>query len=186
MIRKIKQDEIPLLYPFVYRILLDMELPLLKTVSGDTLNSIINEAMESPNYRYGFEHAWVCEQDKQIVGVLFGYPGEFTSMVDGPFEVALINHVLSPFEFKPGNETYPGEWYLDALVVAPIFRRKGIGRRMLQIIDNIAKDAGYYAIGLNCPIDNSVAYNLYKEVGFSEYTKHLLGEKIYYHMTKEL
>ena len=80
MIRKVRLEEIPQLYPFVFNILSEMELPLLDNLDGDLLNEIIIEAMKSPNYRFGYDHAWVCEQDSQIVGVLFGYPGEFGSL----------------------------------------------------------------------------------------------------------
>lgn len=186
MIRKVKQEELHFLIPFVFRILSDMDLPLLDGVPGEEINKIIEEAMESPQYRYGYEHAWVCEQDDQIAGVLFGYPGEYVSLVDGPFQVALAERGIEPVEIKPGNESHSGEWYLDAIVVAPIYRNQGIGRRMLQTIDTIAKDAGFSKIGLNCPIENKIAFTLYSDVGFEIRTKTLLGNKVYYHMTKEL
>ena len=57
---------------------------------------------------------------------------------------------------------------------------------MLQTVDNIAKEAGYTTIGLNCPIDNKIAYHLYIDVGFEEQTKILLGNNVYLHMIKEL
>ena len=57
---------------------------------------------------------------------------------------------------------------------------------MLQTIDNIAKEAGYTTIGLNCPIDNKIAYHLYKQIGFTEHTKILLGNQVHFHMTKNL
>ncbi|HLR91883.1 MAG TPA: GNAT family N-acetyltransferase [Atopostipes sp.] len=186
MIRKVRREELPQLIPFVFRILSDMDLPLLDVVSGDELNQIIADAMESPQYRYGYEHAWVCEQDNQVVGVLFGYPGEYVSLVDGPFHVALAERGIEPAEVKSGEETHSGEWYLDAIVIAPLYRNQGIARRMLQTIDNIARDAGYRKIGLNCPIENKIAFSLYSDVGFEIRTKTLLGDKVYYHMTKEL
>lgn len=186
MIRKVRLEEIPQLYPFVFNILSEMELPLLDNLDDDLLNEIIIEAMKSPNYRFGYDHAWVCEQDSQIVGVLFGYPGEFGSLVDGPLEVALVNRGLEPIDFKSGSETHSGEWYLDSVVVSPIYRRKGIAHRLLQTVSTIAKDAGYDTIGLNCPVDNVIAYKLYSEAGFIERTKNLLGGKVYLHLSKDI
>lgn len=186
MIRKARLEEIPQLYPFVFNILSEMELPLLDNLDGDLLNEIIIEAMKSPNYRYGYEHAWVCEQDNQIVGALFGYSGEFASMVDGPLMVALVNRGLEPMDFKSGTETHAGEWYLDSVIISPMYRRKGIGRRLLQTVSTIAKDAGFDTIGLNCPVDNTIAYKLYSEAGFKELTKNLLGGKVYLHLSKDI
>lgn|SRR5699024_3809514 len=186
MIRKIRQEEIHHLYPFVYRILLDMDLPLLDTMDEDELTQIIIHAMESPRYRYGYDHAWICIQENQVAGVLFGYPGEYIPLVDGPLQVALADRGFSSSDIIQRSETHSGEWYLDSLTIAPDFRNKGIGRRMLQTVDNIAKEAGYTTIGLNCPIDNKIAYHLYIDVGFEEQTKILLGNNVYLHMIKEL
>ena len=69
----------------------------------------------------------------------------------------------------------PGSQYEDT--------RHNIG---FKVIDNIAKEAGYTTIGLNCPVDNKIAYHLYKKVGFAEHTKILLGDQAHFHMTKEL
>lgn len=186
MIRKVRQEEIHHLYPFVYNILSNLGLPLLDRLDEDELTQIMIEAIESPQYRYGVEHAWLCVQDNQVAGVLFGYPGEYLSLVDGPLKVALSERGYSPSEIIQNPETHSGEWYLDKLMVTPAFRNKGIGRRMLQTIDNIAKEAGYTTIGLNCPIDNKIAYHLYKQIGFTEHTKILLGNQVHFHMTKNL
>lgn len=186
MIRKVRQEEVHLLYPFVYRILSDMDLPLLDTINGDELTQIIVDAMESPQYRYGYEHAWVCIHENQIAGVLFGYPGEHIPLVDGPLQVALAERGIPTSKIIQNPETHAGEWYLDAIVTAPIFRNQGIGRRLLQIIDNVAKEAGYTTIGLNCPADNQIAYHLYTDIGFEVHTKILLENKIYFHMTKDI
>ena len=186
MIRKVRQEEIHHLYPFVYNILSNLGHPLLNDMDEDELTQIMIDAMESPQYRYGIEHAWLCVQENQVAGVLFGYPGEYISLVDGPLKVALSERGYSPSEIIFNAETHSGEWYLDKLIIAPPFRNKGIGRRMLQIIDNIAKEAGYTTIGLNCPIDNQIAYHLYTDIGFEEHTKILLGNRAHFHMTKKL
>lgn len=186
MIRKIKQEEVHLLYPFVYRIFSDMDFPLLQTVDGDQLNRIVLEAMRSPHYRYGYEHAWVCERNGQIAGVLFGYPGNLESFVDGPLEAALLEHGFPAITIKEGTESLPGEWYLDALVVAPIFRRQGIATQFLGIVDALAKEAGCQQVSVNCPTSFEVAYQLYENAGFKEKTKIVLGNRAFSHMTKNV
>lgn len=186
MIRKVRKEEIHHLYPFVYRLLSDADSPLLDSIEEDDLTQIIIDAMKSPQYRYGYKHAWICIHDEEIAGVLFGYPGESVPLVDGPLQVALAERGFTPKGIEQHSETQAGEWYLDALVVAPHFRNQGIGQRMLQTIDNIAKDAGYTIIGVNCPSDDEELYRLYIEAGFEDHTKILLENKVYYHMTKDI
>src|SRR5699024_12563238 len=109
MIRKVRQEEIHHLYPFVYNILSNLGLPLLDRLDEDELTQIMIEEMESPRYRYGVEHAWLCVQDNQVAGGLFGYPGEYLSLVDGPLEDALSERVYSRSEINPNHETHYGE-----------------------------------------------------------------------------
>lgn len=186
MIRKVKYEEIPELYPFVLRILSDMELPVLNEISEELLEDIIVNAMHSPHYRYGYEHAWVCERDGKIAGVFFGYPGEWEALIDGPLRASMLKFDY-PMEPTPKeNETLPGEWYLDTLVTHPDFRRQGVGREMIEAACDLAKEANYRIIALNCEIENEAAYRLYKKMGFERITCLVLNEHVYWHMTKKL
>ena len=186
MIRKAKQKEMAELYPFVFKILSDMESPVLDEINEELLEKIIVNAMHSPHYRYGYEHAWVCERNGQIAGAFFGYPGEWEPLIDGPLQASMMNF---DYQLEPGpkeNETLPGEWYLDTLVTHPDFRRQGVGREMIEAANKIAKKAGYQTIALNCDIENKAAYQLYKKSGFEQTTRLVLSTHIYWHMTKIL
>lgn len=186
MIRKVRMEEIPLLYPFVYRILSDMELPILEELEGDLLEQIILDAMHTPRYRYGYENAWVCERENQIAGVFFGYPGRWEPLIDGPLRAAMLKYDVPMEEIMTENETLPGQWYLDTLVTAPPFRRQGVALEMLAGAEKIAQEENFRVISLNCDIQNNAGYQLYKKAGFVEQTRIVLNDRIYYHMTKEI
>jgi len=186
MIRKAKQKEMSELYPFVFKILSDMELPVLDEINEELLEEIIVDAMHSPHYRYGYEHAWVCERNGQIAGAFFGYPGEWEPLIDGPLQASMLKF---DYPMKPApkeNETLPGEWYFDTLVTHPNFRRQGVGREMIDAAYEIAKEAGHETIALNCDIDNKAAYHLYKNSGFERKTRLVLSTHVYWHMTKAI
>lgn len=186
MIRKVRQEEIPQLYPFIYRILSDMELAVLDEMEDELLKEIVIDAMHSPHYRYGYEHAWVDEREGRIAGVFFGYPGRLEPLIDGPLQASMLKFNY-PLELTPKeNETLPGEWYLDTLVTHPDFRRQGVGRTMIKAAAEIAKEAGHQVIALNCDVENEAAYQLYKSCGFEKKTRLVLNNHVYWHMTREL
>ncbi len=151
MIRKIKKEEIHLLYPFVFRVFSDLNFSILKKVHGRDLKDIVVNAMQNPHYRYGYEHAWVYEEKNQILGVLFGYPGSLEDFVDGPLAFSLVEHGYPAMAIKEGKEALADEWLIDTIVVAPLFREQGIAGQLLGEAERLAKDAGFAKIGVNCP-----------------------------------
>jgi GNAT superfamily N-acetyltransferase len=186
MIRKVKKDEIPRLYPFVLKILKDMELSILETIEEDVFEKIVVDAMYSPQYRYGYENAYVYMVEEEIAGVLFGYPGRLEPLIDGPLQASFLKHGFSYKKISQENETLPGEWYLDTLVIDPNFRRQGIASALIQHAAEVAKELGYERMGLNCETDNVPAYNLYQKLGFQSVTQLVISHHVYWHMIKTL
>lgn len=186
MIRKVEEHEIPSLYPFVYRIFSDMELPILDEIAPEIFEKIVVEAMHDPHYRYGYEHAYICEREGEIAGVLFGYPGELEALIDGPLRAAMLNHGVVMAYSAAEPETLPGQWYIDTLVTHPDFRRQGVALELMRDAEAIAKKAGYESIGLNCDMTNEAAYNLYFKAGYTTKTRIVLSGHVYWHMTKDI
>lgn len=186
MIRKVHLEEIPLLYPFVLKIFTDMGLPLLETIAPENLEAIIVDAMHSPRYRYGYENAYIYEMDGEIAGVLFGYPGEWEMLIDGPLQASMLNHGLNYEKLTVEYETLPGEWYLDTLVISPNHRRQGVATALIEYAIEVAKGRDYDKIALNCETDNKPAYRLYEKLGFRSMTKLVLSGHVYWHMTLDL
>ena len=186
MIRKVQKYEIPQLYPFIHKIFTDMELPILNEINENLLEEILIEAMHSPHYRYGYEHTWICEREGEIAGVFFGYPGTWEPLIDGPLQVAMLNHNFPIEAMTHEKESLPHEWYLDTLVTAPDFRRQGVGQELIQGAFVEAKKAGYDTISLNCDVENTAAYHLYVKMGFVTKTKIVLSSHVYWHMVKKI
>lgn len=66
------------------------------------------------------------------------------------------------------DEAVEGEYYVDSLAVLPQYRRRGIGRMLLEAQVEKAKLAGFNKITLLVDPKNTSAQKLYKEVGFRE------------------
>lgn len=183
MIRKVYLEEIPRLYPFVLKIFEDMELPVLEQIDSETLEKIIVDAMHSPRYRFGYENAYIYDVEGEIAGVLFGYPGEWEILIDGPLQASMLKYGLNYEKLFVESETLPGEWYVDTLVIDPEFRRQGIASSLVEHVVEIAKEKGFNKLALNCEVDNEGALMLYKNLGFNVVTKLVLSGHVYWHMT---
>ena len=71
---------------------------------------------------------------------------------------------------KPEYETVPNKrLYLPRMVVKKNYRGEGYGKAILQYVLSISKKKGYSEIVLGVDCDNTVAFNLYKKLGFSIY-----------------
>ena len=58
--------------------------------------------------------------------------------------------------------------HLNLLAVAPAHRRRGVGRRLLQWLEQTALTAGTFLIGLELRAGNEVARTFYRTLGYRE------------------
>lgn len=57
---------------------------------------------------------------------------------------------------------------LTAIIVTPKFRRSGIGRMLLDEVENFCRENGCHAFRLDTRQDNHISRNFYKKLGFVE------------------
>ena len=187
MIRQPKPEERKQIIPLIQTIIEDMELPILKVVSLNTLHTMLEEAMLQENFRYSLTNTLVYIEDETVSGVIFGYHGHLEPRIDDPFyQLYETYNIPSSIRLYEDSETQAGEWYIDILSVHENHRRKGIGMKLLQKVEELAKKQGASVIALNCEEINVKAYQLYQKLGYTTTsTKNLSGHS-YYHMTKKL
>ena len=187
MIRQPSEDERTQIIPLIQTIMEDMELPILKVVSLNTLHTMLEEAMLHEGFRYSLTNTLVYIEDGIVAGVIFGYHGHLEPQIDDPFyQLYETYNIPTSIRLYEDSETQAGEWYIDTLSVHENHRRKGIGMKLLQAVENLAKQQGANVIALNCEEINDKAYQLYQKLGYTATsTKNLSGHS-YYHMTKKL
>jgi len=133
--------------------------------------------------QYSFENILVYCENNVPAGVINGYDGYKFHELREPF----LNYLASQYSLEIAfeDETQSGEFYIDALSVSPSARGKGVGRKLLNAMIELAKINHYPTIGLLVNLDNDRAYKLYENMGFKVVgTKSLLGDP-YYHMQKD-
>ena len=120
--------------------------------------------LEQDNYPHSYKSAIVAEDKTNVVGMALSFPSSYHKVTDEMrrfFPNERLEH-LSDFY----SSQVPKSWYLDSLGVDETYRRKGIGRKLIELTIEKAKENGYEIISLIAFADNSTALALYKDVGF--------------------
>ena len=118
----------------------------------------------------------VAEVDGSIVGVLAGYPATDGDRYARRF-LALTLRRMPPWRWpailahlRAAQRVSPQPplraWYVDALAVAPAWRRHGVARRLLDRAEERATAAGLDGVALDTGLENGPARALYEACGF--------------------
>ena len=182
MIRKAQKEDCPELYDLIHEIFIDMELPLLDLLEPDVLKAAMVRAMHEDVYRFSFQNGLVYEENGEILGCCFGYPGASEPIIDAALRTAFEEMQVTAPNLFPDSETFAGEWYLDSIVTKQSARGKGVAHHLLQALPTLASAVDETVIGLNCEKDNQQAKKLYEKVGFRTVSERILSGHVYDHM----
>ena len=143
-IRKVKSTDFNEVFE-LYKQLYDAECPF-----DDNLNKKYYETEEAKNnvlnrIRSRKKIVLVAEENKKVIGIIDGY---------------IMN--CSQYVKKVG--------YLDHLCVDKEFRKKGIGKLLIECFEDKMKEKGAKFIKLNAFRNNISATFLYEKEGFNEYS----------------
>jgi ribosomal protein S18 acetylase RimI-like enzyme len=120
--------------------------------------------LEQNNSPHSYQNATVAVDGPKVIGMALSYPSSYHEITDEMrtfFPKERLDH-LSDFYSSRVQDS----WYLDALGVDEVYRRKGIGRRLVESTQKTAKKNGYEVLSLIVFADNSTALGLYRDLGF--------------------
>ncbi|MGF7175757.1 GNAT family N-acetyltransferase [Azospirillum doebereinerae] len=142
----------------VYEFLLDGLVP------GLTAREMLAPGLAGGTGSLSHRQSGLAEIGGRVVGVAHGYPVDWIRTEDysglPPDRVA---H-LAPF-----TATHDwGSYFLSALAVDPVFRRRGIAGRLLNWFYERARTGGFDRVTLHVWADNQPAQRLYAGEGFVE------------------
>jgi len=112
-----------------------------------------------PNKSYNELHdvyAKCFAKDSQM-GYLYQYGAEYVGMV----------HLSIRTDYVNGTDTSPIV-FVEAIYVLPDYRKKGIGKALLDYAEAIAREKGITQLASDCLIDNHASEVFHKNCGFRE------------------
>jgi ribosomal protein S18 acetylase RimI-like enzyme len=145
---------------------------------GARARALLEAVYPRTGHAASFEVCLVAEAAGAAVGVLAGFPVREGDRLARRF-VALTAPRLPPWRWpgllrhlRAAGVVSPvppaGVWYVDALAVAPGWRRRGVARRLLAEAETAAAQAGLRGVALDTGLGNEPARALYEACGFHE------------------
>lgn len=132
---------------------------------GDDSLILFENLAKRGDSQYSYKNTLVCEVAGEIAGVLIAYDGAMLS----PLREALFNEIermnLASITGL-GDETEPGEYYIDSLTVFEEFRCKGVATNLINRAVEEARKRNIQKVGLLVDKENPNAAKLYTKLGF--------------------
>jgi ribosomal protein S18 acetylase RimI-like enzyme len=137
---------------------------------------MLAKVWELGGHAASWEVCAVAEVDGSVVGVLAGYPAADGDRYARRFLTltlkrmppwrwpAVVAHLRAAQRLSPHPPSRA--WYVDALAVAPGWRRHGVARRLLDEAERRARAAGLEGVALDTGLENEPARSLYEASGF--------------------
>ena len=149
---------------------------LFRMLLGPRCDEIIGRAFLSTGHDLSYEHATLAESDGSLAGMASGYTAaQHAAATDDALEeaagvrglqmaaVSLLGRGLLRF-----IDTVPeGDYYLQAIAIDDDHRGQGIGSRLLDHAEGIARESGCRRFTLDVAEDNEGARRLYERRGMT-------------------
>ena len=124
--------------------------------------------------RFSYQFIQVAQQRSEVVGLVLSFGGR---------EEERLNTALGwPLE----REAQEDEWYVDAVAVFTDWGCRGIGTRLLQAAEQLARQQHYPKIALNVAPENKQALSLYQRLHYVVTGKTFLYHHPYLRLVKRL
>lgn len=131
----------------------------------DQFEEMMTDLASLDNSQYSYTNAIVAlDDDGAVAGTCVGYDGARLNELRPLFLDALLHYFGKTLEHIT-DETIPGEYYIDSLMVKPEYRCQGIASRLIQAMTVKAEEAGLPA-ALIVDTANPNAERLYTSLGF--------------------
>jgi GNAT superfamily N-acetyltransferase len=137
-------------------------------VPNMTAAEILSNGLEQDVYPHSFRSAIVAENENQVIGVALSYPAKFHCITQ-ELKNFLPEDRLEHFKNFYSSRV-EGSYLLNAIGVHDKYRRKGIGKFLLEHTMRKALSEGYNELSLIVFSDNKNAIEFYNDNKF-EYVK---------------
>jgi ribosomal protein S18 acetylase RimI-like enzyme len=124
--------------------------------------------------RFSYQCTQIAEHGSDVVGLLLSFGGR---------DEERLNTAIG---WSLQHEAEDDEWYVDAVAVFKPWGRQGIGTRLMQAAEQLARLHHYPKIALSVAQGNEEALSLYRRLQYVAVRQVLLYQNPYIHMEKVL
>lgn len=157
-----------------------------KRMTGETdwakVELALQELFKRDDNLHSYLYTYVAELDGKVAGIMALYPGDIEARLDANLNNWLAEKGATNPEVDP--EALPGELYIDAVCIDPVFRNKGIGTQLFAYAEEIAQQTGFTKLSLNVEIEKEPAIRLYKRLGYEIVSPWTIIGEPFHHMVK--
>lgn len=156
-----------------------------ESIWGDKSFVLFQNLAEREDSQYSYKNTFICEVDGSVAGVLVAYDGaKLIQLRKALYDEICKMELMEPVGLI--DETEPGEFYIDSLVVFEEYRGRGIATKLIETAKAKALSLNIEKLGLLVDRDNSNAAKLYTKLGFKYIKDKLfLGHQMM-HMQKQI
>ena len=152
---------------------------------------ILMDIFPIPDHRLSYEFTQIVMYRDRIVGAMVIFPGSQIARLDRRLyrpilkqykfmdTLKLINRGVPLFFIK---ETTRDEFFVSNLVVKDNYRNKGIGEKMLQYAEEMAREAGLSKVSLIVDLENQKARRFYDRHGYKIKALNLVPNRLVPHL----
>lgn len=172
--------------------------PLIYEAIGDIANRLTGESdavqilnqlevlFKRTDNRHSYLNTYVAVEKatNEILGVIVLYTGQDGIKMDEALQRWLENKNAPTIKIDP--EAYPDEFYLDTICVHKKSRGLGLGTKLLQFAEEVAREKGYKKLSLNVEIKKDKARRLYEKMGYVVVEPWTIIDEPFYHMVKNI
>jgi ribosomal protein S18 acetylase RimI-like enzyme len=129
-----------------------------------------------PGNRFSYEFSHLAAVDDEPAALLLAFPGELFGRLNRKafWQMPRVYSLTEVVEFfrralilKDEEEVARYEFYVAHLAVHADFRRKGLGKLLLEHAQNLALQNGLRKVSLLAELENTGAIALYERFGFT-------------------
>lgn len=157
-----------------------------KRMTGETEWEKVEEELcllfKREDNRHSHIYTHVAEQDEKVAGIMVLYSGAEAPELDRNLSEWLTEKGAANSEVDA--ESLADELYLDTVCIDPAFRGKGIGTKLLQYAEEVAKQKNISKLSLNVETEKEPAIRLYKRLGYEIVSPWTIIGEPFHHMVK--
>ena len=172
--------------------------------SDDTKKAqlLLTRLYQANTNRFSFQFTHVVTLSEKVAGLAITYSGRVMKSLDLPMALRLvqftgilgfsrfIRRAIPLFGIK---EVENDEYFISNLAVLPEHQGQGLGKFLLQQVEQKALELGFHKLSLTVDAENVRAQRLYKHTGFKlietiniELLRKRIGYAGFYRMVKDL